>query len=73
MLQYQNYVLFFDYNLSGGELSCACCGVNNHRYDRVDTEDIFGVEESFCILCWWKHIVEISHICQAKTSLDSLN
>ena len=69
-VSWKNYILFFDYNSSFIKLSCVCCGKLNRRLSRVDTEDVFGVEESYCIICWWKHILEVKHFC--KNTFGSL-
>ena len=41
------------------EWACKICGKPNKPDERIDTETIFGDEESFCIKCWlikWKLI-----------------
>ena len=35
---------------------CKLCGKENSPIERVDTETVFGDEESFCFLCWLKKL-----------------
>lgn len=43
------------------EWRCKVCGKPNKPDERVDTESILGDDESFCIGCWLKRIIEPSY------------
>lgn len=43
------------------EWACKVCGKPNKPDERIDTEDIFKDEQSFCIGCWLKRILDPSY------------
>lgn len=51
-----NHYLDLGCNISENIMYCSICGSPNKKEERVDTENIWDEEESFCFNCWFNSI-----------------
>ena len=64
MAYLHDYKIDTSYNLTSiKQMLCVCCGKKYAKDSRIDTVDLFNVDESFCLIHWWKHILDIKHLC----------
>lgn len=68
-----NYKIDTSYNFSSIlRLPCICCGKSFNKKERIDTVDVFGIDESWCLEHWWDHILDIKHDCLKREQFENL-